>query len=54
MSDRALAEKLAEEGIQISRRTVAKYREAMEIPDASGRKDYSQAGDRPCFRLICP
>ena len=43
LSDRALAEKLAEEGIQISRRTVAKYREAMEIPDASGRKDYSQA-----------
>ncbi len=41
LSDRALAEKLAEEGIQISRRTVAKYRENLNIPDASGRKDYS-------------
>lgn len=37
-SDRILAEKLEEEGIRISRRTVAKYREAIGIPDASGRK----------------
>lgn len=37
-SDRILSEKLREEGICISRRTVAKYREAMRISDASGRK----------------
>lgn len=37
-SDRILAEKLAEKGVNISRRTVAKYREAMGIKDASGRK----------------
>ena len=37
-SDRILSEKLAERGVKISRRTVAKYREAMEIKDASGRK----------------
>lgn len=37
-SDRILAERLEESGIKISRRTVAKYREAIGIPDASGRK----------------
>lgn len=39
-SDRELTEKLLAEGIQISRRTVAKYREAMGIAGASGRKAY--------------
>ena len=39
-SDRMLAEKLAEEGITLSRRTVAKYREEMGIRDASGRKHF--------------
>ena len=39
-SDRELTEKLVDEGIQISRRTVAKYREAMGIAGASGRKAY--------------
>ncbi len=39
-SDRALAEKLEEQGISISRRTVAKYREEEHIPSASGRKEY--------------
>ena len=39
-SDRILGEKLAERGISISRRTVAKYREEEGIPDASGRKEY--------------
>lgn len=38
MSDRELTEKLVEDGIQISRRTVAKYRELLGIPGASGRK----------------
>lgn len=39
-SDRALAEKLEEQGITISRRTIAKYREEENIPSASGRKEY--------------
>ena len=39
-SDRLLGEKLAERGISISRRTVAKYREDEGIADASGRKEY--------------
>ncbi|WP_405729381.1 RNA polymerase factor sigma-54 [Anaerotignum sp.] len=40
LSDRELTEKLVAEGVQISRRTVAKYREAMGIPGAGGRKEY--------------
>ena len=39
-SDRELMEKLIAEGIQISRRTVAKYREGLGIPGASGRKEH--------------
>ena len=39
-SDRELTEHLVAEGIQISRRTVAKYREAMGIAGASGRKSF--------------
>lgn len=38
LSDRELTEKLTAEGVQISRRTVAKYREAMGIAGTSGRK----------------
>jgi RNA polymerase sigma-54 factor len=37
-SDRVLADKLMEKGVKISRRTVTKYREALGIRDASGRK----------------
>ncbi|MBQ2924608.1 MAG: RNA polymerase factor sigma-54, partial [Anaerotignum sp.] len=40
LSDRELTEKLVAEGVQISRRTVAKYREAMGIAGAGGRKEY--------------
>lgn len=40
-SDRILSEKLEALGIPISRRTVAKYRESLKIPDASKRKSYS-------------
>lgn len=40
LSDRELTEQLTAEGIQISRRTVAKYREGMEIPGAAGRKTF--------------
>lgn len=39
-SDRILAEKLQEMGIDISRRTIAKYRNSMNISEAFGRKEY--------------
>lgn len=38
LSDNKLADLLAESGIQIARRTIAKYREAMNIPPSSERK----------------
>jgi len=38
LSDQALAEKLKKDGIDIARRTVAKYREMMGIPSSSARK----------------
>lgn len=40
-SDRIIAEKLEEQGISISRRTVAKYREEEGILGTSGRKQYA-------------
>lgn len=39
-SDRIICEELEKKGISISRRTVAKYRQELNIPDASGRKEY--------------
>ena len=38
LSDSALADMLGAEGIQVARRTVAKYREAMQIPPVNLRK----------------
>lgn len=38
LSDDAIAAKLQADGIDIARRTVAKYREAMKIPSSSGRR----------------
>lgn len=40
LSDRELTEKLIADGVKISRRTVAKYREGMGIAGAAGRKQY--------------
>ena len=41
LSDEAIAKVLAEqEGIQIARRTVTKYRKALGLPSSSGRKEY--------------
>jgi len=40
-SDRMITELLNEQGITISRRTVAKYREKMGLKDASGRKSFA-------------
>lgn len=39
LSDQQLSEEMAREGCPISRRTVAKYREELGIPSASGRKN---------------
>lgn len=41
-SDRAISEELEKRGISISRRTAAKYRQELGIPDASGRKTYPE------------
>ena len=41
LSDRVLAERLAAAGYDVSRRTVAKYREQAGIPPASGRRGAS-------------
>jgi RNA polymerase sigma-54 factor len=38
LSDSKLADLLNDQGIQVARRTVAKYREAMRIPASSDRK----------------
>jgi len=38
LSDQAISERLAEQGFVVARRTVAKYREQMNIPPASQRK----------------
>ncbi|TVQ47100.1 MAG: RNA polymerase factor sigma-54 [Gammaproteobacteria bacterium] len=38
LSDSKLAELLSADGVQVARRTVAKYREAMHIPSSSERK----------------
>ncbi|MBL1223903.1 RNA polymerase factor sigma-54 [Enterococcus sp. BWR-S5] len=40
ISDQKLVEKLKENNIEIARRTVAKYREALNIPSSSKRKRY--------------
>lgn len=39
-SDQAIAEKLKENRIEISRRTVNKYRQEMNIPDKTGRRSW--------------
>jgi RNA polymerase sigma-54 factor len=40
LSDDALSKALAERGIEIARRTVAKYRDQLGIPAAKMRKQY--------------
>jgi len=40
LSDQTIAEMLTERGIDISRRTVAKYRDEMKVPSSSKRKRY--------------
>jgi RNA polymerase sigma-54 factor len=38
LSDSKIADLLADQGINVARRTVAKYREAMSIPPSNERK----------------
>jgi RNA polymerase sigma-54 factor len=40
LSDKAIAEALAEQGIDIARRTVSKYRKSLNIPSSRLRKEY--------------
>ena len=40
LSDEAIADKLQEEGIEIARRTVSKYRKNLDIPSSRMRKEY--------------
>lgn len=40
LSDRSIAEKLAEMGLDVSRRTIAKYRDRQQIPVARLRKEF--------------
>lgn len=41
LSDDAIVEELAKAGITVARRTVTKYRKAMNIPSSRGRKDWA-------------
>ncbi len=41
-SDDALVEQLAKHGIKVARRTVTKYRKAMDIPSSRQRRDWSK------------
>jgi RNA polymerase sigma-54 factor len=44
LSDDAIVEELAKAGITVARRTVTKYRKAMNIPSSRGRRDWSKGG----------
>ena len=41
LSDDALVEELAKHGIKVARRTVTKYRKAMNIPSSRQRRDWT-------------
>jgi RNA polymerase sigma-54 factor len=38
LSDSKIADVLADQGIKVARRTIAKYRESLSIPSSSQRK----------------
>jgi RNA polymerase sigma-54 factor len=44
LSDNQIAKLLSEEGIKVARRTIAKYREALNIPSSSDRKRNKMTG----------
>ena len=43
LSDDAIVDELGKAGITVARRTVTKYRKAMNIPSSRGRRDWSKA-----------
>ena len=43
LSDEKIAHLLIKEGIDVARRTVAKYRESMKIPSSNNRKKIKRA-----------
>jgi RNA polymerase sigma-54 factor len=43
LSDDALVEELAKAGVTVARRTVTKYRKAMDIPSSRQRRDWTEA-----------
>jgi RNA polymerase sigma-54 factor len=49
LSDDTIVERLRTAGIEIARRTVAKYREAMRIPSSVQRRREKQTSARPSF-----
>ena len=44
VSDDALVEELGKAGVTVARRTVTKYRKAMNIPSSRQRRDWSAEG----------
>jgi len=44
LSDEDLVKELAKSGIKVARRTVTKYRKAMNIPSSRQRRDWSVSG----------
>jgi RNA polymerase sigma-54 factor len=46
LSDDKIVDKLRSEGVDIARRTVAKYREAMRIPSSVQRRREKRLGER--------
>ena len=47
LSDDTIVDKLRASGVDIARRTVAKYREAMKIPSSVQRRREKQAAPAP-------
>lgn len=45
LSDEELVQELGKQGIQVARRTVTKYRKAMQIPSSRERRDWGAAGE---------
>jgi len=44
LSDDAIVDELGKAGITVARRTVTKYRKAMNIPSSRGRRDWAKSG----------
>jgi RNA polymerase sigma-54 factor len=44
LSDDAIVQELRKAGVIVARRTVTKYRKAMNIPSSRGRRDWTKGG----------